>query len=156
MWLIIVVMPAIQGEFHIDRADAALPYMLTMIGFAFGNFIIGGFVDLYGIVQVLIAAAVLNAIGLAGAASAPSIAMISGFQFLIGLGNAATFGPLIARFKRWGVGAAKLAVFAADARPSTFNSLRGFIAGRYRYLAAYRLGWRQFISFKIRFDLYEN
>lgn len=96
MWLIIVVMPAIQSEFHIDRADAALPYTLTMIGFAFGNFIIGGFVDRYGIVQVLIAAAVLNAIGLAGAASAPSIAMISGFQFLIGLGNAATFGPLIA------------------------------------------------------------
>ena len=81
MWLIIVVMPAIQSEFHIDRADAALPYMLTMIGFAFGNFIIGGFVDRYGIVQVLIAAAVLNAIGLAGAASAPSIAMISGSNF---------------------------------------------------------------------------
>ena len=76
MWLIIVVMPAIQSEFHIDRADAALPYTLTMIGFAFGNFIIGGFVDRYGIVRVLIAAAVLNAIGLAGAASAPSIAVI--------------------------------------------------------------------------------
>ena len=59
MWLIIVVMPAIQSEFHIDRADAALPYTLTMIGFAFGNFIIGGFVDRYGIVRVLIAAAVL-------------------------------------------------------------------------------------------------
>ena len=58
MWLIIVVMPAIQSEFHIDRADAALPYTLTMIGFAFGNFIIGGFVDRYGIVRVLIAAAV--------------------------------------------------------------------------------------------------
>ena len=42
MWLIIVVMPAIQSEFHIDRAEAALPYTLTMIGFAFGNFIIGG------------------------------------------------------------------------------------------------------------------
>jgi MFS family permease len=66
MWLIIVVMPAIQSEFHIDRAEAALPYTLTMIGFAFGNFIIGGFVDRYGIVRVLIAAAVLNAIGLAG------------------------------------------------------------------------------------------
>ena len=101
MWLIIVVMPAIQSEFHIDRAEAALPYTLTMIGFAFGNFIIGGFVDRYGIVRVLIAAAVLNAIGLAGAASASSIAVISGFQFLIGLGNAATFGPLIADVSHW-------------------------------------------------------
>ncbi|HBM69157.1 MAG TPA: MFS transporter, partial [Rhodobacteraceae bacterium] len=101
MWLIIVVMPAIQSEFHIDRADAALPYTLTMIGFAFGNFIIGGFVDRFGIVRVLIAAAVLNAIGLAGAASAPSIAVISGCQFLIGLGNAATFGPLIADVSHW-------------------------------------------------------
>ena len=101
MWLIIVVMPAIQSEFHIDRADAALPYTLTMIGFAFGNFIIGGFVDRYGNVRVLIAAAVLNSIGLAGAASAPSIAVISGCQFLIGLGNAATFGPLIADVSQW-------------------------------------------------------
>ena len=47
MWLIIVVMPAIQSEFQIDRADAALPYTLTMIGFAFGNFIIGGFVGYF-------------------------------------------------------------------------------------------------------------
>lgn len=101
MWLIIVVMPAIQSEFNVDRADTALPYTLTMIGFAFGNFIIGGFVDRYGIVRILIAAAVLNALGLAGAASADSIGVISGFQFLIGLGNAATFGPLIADISHW-------------------------------------------------------
>ncbi len=95
MWLITVVMAAIQSEFNIDRADAALPYTLTMIGFAFNNFIIGEFVS-YGIVRVLLAAAVLNAVRLAGAASATSIAITSDFQFLIGFGNAATFGPLIA------------------------------------------------------------
>jgi MFS family permease len=45
MWSIIVVMPAIQAEFGVDRAAASLPYTLTMVGFAFGNMAIGRVVD---------------------------------------------------------------------------------------------------------------
>jgi hypothetical protein len=42
MWSIIVIMPAVQAEFGVARADASLPYTLTMIGFALGNLVIGG------------------------------------------------------------------------------------------------------------------
>ena len=45
MWSIIVIMPAMQAEFGVDRADAAIPYTLTMIGFAAGNFVIWRAVD---------------------------------------------------------------------------------------------------------------
>jgi hypothetical protein len=41
MWAIIVIMPAVQREFGIDRADASLPYTMTMVGFALGNLLIG-------------------------------------------------------------------------------------------------------------------
>ena len=33
MWIIILLMPAIQQEFEIDRATASAPFVLTMIGF---------------------------------------------------------------------------------------------------------------------------
>ena len=34
LWSVVVVLPAVQAEFGVDRATAALPYTLTMIGFA--------------------------------------------------------------------------------------------------------------------------
>ena len=33
MWSVIVVLPAVQAEFGVDRATATLPYTLTMIGY---------------------------------------------------------------------------------------------------------------------------
>jgi MFS family permease len=57
MWAIIVVMPAVQAEFGVDRADASLPYTFTMLGFALGNFIVGRVVDRFGITVALIMAA---------------------------------------------------------------------------------------------------
>ncbi len=49
MWAIIVIMPAVQAEFGIDRAGASFPYTMTMVGFALGNFVIGRAVDRFGI-----------------------------------------------------------------------------------------------------------
>ncbi len=49
MRVITVVMPLVQAEFGIDRADASLPYMMTMIGLAFGNLVIGRAVDRIGL-----------------------------------------------------------------------------------------------------------
>ena len=57
MWAIIVIMPAMQAEFQTARADASLPYTLTMIGFALGNLVIGRAVDRFGISFALSAAA---------------------------------------------------------------------------------------------------
>ena len=33
MWSVVVALPAVQAEFAVARADASLPFTLTMIGF---------------------------------------------------------------------------------------------------------------------------
>src|SRR5687768_2064153 len=48
MWAVIVVLPAVQAEFGVDRADASLPYTVTMIGFALGNVLVGRAIDRIG------------------------------------------------------------------------------------------------------------
>ena len=68
MWAIIVILPAVQAEFAVYRADASLPYTLTMIGFALGNFLIGRAVDRWGVARCLAGSAVLMAAGYAVAA----------------------------------------------------------------------------------------
>ena len=42
MWSVVVVLPAVQAEFGVDRAAAALPYTLTMVGFAVGGYVAPG------------------------------------------------------------------------------------------------------------------
>ncbi len=101
MWAIIVILPAVQAEFGVDRADASIPYTLTMIGFAAGNFLIGRAVDRWGVALSLAASAVLMAAGFAAAAVAPNIATLSALQLLIGFGTATSFGPLIADVSQW-------------------------------------------------------
>ena len=101
MWAIIVVMPDMQAEFAIDRADAAMPYTLTMIGFALGNLVIGRVVDRFGITVALSLAAMLIGGGMGLAALSPSVAVLSALQVVIGFGTAASFGPLIADVSLW-------------------------------------------------------
>ena len=101
MWSIIVIMPDVQSEFATDRAAASIPYTLTMAGFAIGNFAIGRAVDRFGITWALIGAAAALGVGYTGAAASSSIAMLSAFQALIGLGTAAGFAPLIADLSHW-------------------------------------------------------
>jgi len=100
-WSIVLVMPAVQAEFGIGRADAALPYTLTMLGFALGNLLIGRAVDRYGISAALIGAALASGLGFLLAAASPSVLMLALAQFIIGLGTAACFGPLIADISLW-------------------------------------------------------
>ncbi|MGX9351491.1 MFS transporter [Shimia sp. W99] len=101
MWAVIVVMPAVQAEFGIDRADASLPYTLTMIGFALGNFGIGRAVDRWGITLALSGAAGLIAVSFAAAALSPTVLLLSLAHFFLGFGTAASFGPLIADISLW-------------------------------------------------------
>jgi len=42
MWSVPVVLPAVQAEFAVARADASLPFTLAMIGFACGGVAMGG------------------------------------------------------------------------------------------------------------------
>lgn len=101
MWAIIVIMPAVQAEFGIDRADASLPYTLTMVGFALGNLLIGRVVDRFGVAAALGAAAVLIGASTGLAALSPSVLVLTVLQFVIGFGTAACFGPLIADISLW-------------------------------------------------------
>ena len=101
MWSIVVVMPAVQAEFGITRGGASLPYTLTMLGFALGNLLIGRAVDRHGVAGVLAAAALVSGLGFLLAAASPSITLLALAQFVVGLGAAAFFGPLIADISLW-------------------------------------------------------
>ncbi|WP_245409735.1 MFS transporter [Pararhizobium haloflavum] len=102
MWSVVLVMPAVEQEFAIARADAALPYTATMIGFALGNLLLGRVVDRFGITPCLILAAVMLGAGFAGAAMTHDIVAFSLLQgALIGIGTSASFGPLIADVSHW-------------------------------------------------------
>lgn len=101
MWAIIVVMPAVQADFGVDRADASLPYTLTMLGFALGNLVVGRVVDRFGVTVALILAALVIAAGMGMSALSPSVFVLSVAQFIVGLGTAASFGPLIADVSLW-------------------------------------------------------
>ena len=50
MWSVIVALPAVQAEFGVARADASLPYTMTMIGFGFGGILMGRLSDRFGII----------------------------------------------------------------------------------------------------------
>ncbi|MEX0319172.1 MAG: CynX/NimT family MFS transporter [Ruegeria sp.] len=101
MWAVIVVMPAIETQFGASRAEASMPYTLTMIGFAFGNMWLGQLVDRLGVTRALIGAAALTAVGYVLATLAPSMLTLSITHLMLGLGTAVGFGPLIADISHW-------------------------------------------------------
>ena len=101
MWSVVVVLPAVQAEFAVDRSVASLPYTMTMVGFAVGNVWLGRIVDRTGIFLPLAGVAVALFVGYAGAAMAPSIWLFALLQGIIGFGASATFGPLIADLSHW-------------------------------------------------------
>jgi MFS family permease len=102
MWSVVVVMPGVEAEFGIARAEASLPYTATMLGFAVGNLLLGRLVDRFGITPCLIIAALLLGAGFSSAALTTDIVSFSLAQgLLIGIGTAASFGPLIADVSHW-------------------------------------------------------
>ena len=101
MWAIIVIMPAVEAEFGVGRAEASLPYTLTMIGFAVGNFAVGRAVDTWGVTRVLVICALAIAAGYGLAMASASILALSMAQLLIGFGTSVGFGPLIADISHW-------------------------------------------------------
>ncbi|NBQ88213.1 MAG: MFS transporter, partial [Betaproteobacteria bacterium] len=49
MYVVPVVLPYVQGEFGISRADASLPYTLLMLGFGAGGIAMGRLADRRGV-----------------------------------------------------------------------------------------------------------
>src|SRR5512144_1964939 len=103
MYVVAVVLPAVQAEFGVARADASMPYTLLMIGFGIGGMMMGKLADRFGVMIPLLIGGVGIGAGYGLAAIAPNIwtfALIHGV--LIGfLGNSATFAPLIADTSLW-------------------------------------------------------
>jgi MFS family permease len=103
MYGVVVVLPALQSEFGVARADASLPYTLTMIGFGIGGILMGMLVDRFGVaVPALIGSVCLSAgLVLAGmSGSVLQFALVHGV--LAGmLGCSATFAPLVADISLW-------------------------------------------------------
>ncbi|MBZ9702982.1 MULTISPECIES: MFS transporter [unclassified Mesorhizobium] len=102
MWAVVVVLPAVQAEFGVDRADAALPYTATMVGFAAGNVLVGRAIDRVGYwVPALVASMALVAGFLLAALSTSILQFTLAQGLLIGVGTSAIFGPLIADISHW-------------------------------------------------------
>ena len=53
MYVVSVVLPAVQTEFGVSRADASIPYTLSMLGFGIGGMWMGRWADRFGIARVL-------------------------------------------------------------------------------------------------------
>ena len=103
MYIVTVVLPTVQRDFSVSRADASLPYTLLMIGFGLGGLLMGRLADRFGVmVPVLIGAASVG-LGFTLASAADSIwtfALAHGV--LLGLlGSSSTFAPLIADTSLW-------------------------------------------------------
>jgi MFS family permease len=102
MWSAVVALPAVQAEFGVARADASLPYTLTMLGFGVGGIMLGRMSDRFGILPPIIIGIVCLTLGYAAAASASTLWQYSlAHGLLIGFGSSATFSPLLADMSHW-------------------------------------------------------
>ncbi len=110
IWAIIVVMPAMQAEFGVDRATISIPYTATMIGFAIGNVVLGRVIDRYGAMRTLVGASLVMGAATALASLSPTVWVLVGLQVVIGFGTASGFGPLVADVSQWFLGRRGIAV----------------------------------------------
>ncbi|MBT9599501.1 MAG: MFS transporter [Vitreoscilla sp.] len=103
MYVVSVVLPTVQAEFGVARADASLPYTLMMVGFGLGGIAMGKLADRYGVMAVVM----LGAVGLGtGFVAAGLSGSLWGFALAHGvllgaLGSSATFAPLVADTSLW-------------------------------------------------------
>ena len=140
MWSLVVALPAVQADFHAPRAEAALPYTLTIIGFMIGGIVVGRLADRFGILPPLAGGTILMSLGYVLTAFAPSLpmfALISGAT--IGLGGAASFAPLVADVSLWFDRHRGLAISLATAG----SSLAGVVWPPIVQHAIAAHGWRQ-------------
>src|SRR5690348_458823 len=65
MWSIAVVLPTLQADFGVTRADVSLAYTAVMVGAVVGGPVMGWLSDRFGIVTSVAAGAAMLALGLA-------------------------------------------------------------------------------------------
>jgi MFS family permease len=100
-WAVPVVLPAVQADFGVARADASLPYTLAMVGFAVGGVLMGRLSDRLGVLAPAACSAISLGVGLVAAGFAPNLMTFALVYILIGIGASGTFGPLMADISLW-------------------------------------------------------
>ena len=103
MYGVVVVLPLVQADFGVTRAEASLPYTLTMIGFGFGGILMGALADRFGVMVPVLFGGLMLGVGLILAGNAATLTqfalahgVLAGF-----LGCSATFAPLVADTSLW-------------------------------------------------------
>ena len=141
MFAVIVVLPAVQAEFGVARADASLPYTLTMIGFGIGGILMGKLSDRVGVMLPVLIGTTCIGLGFAAASGAQSLwgfaiaqSVLMGF-----LGSSATFSPLVADTSLWFVRRRGIAVAVC----ASGNYLSGAVWPPVLQHFIETVGWRQ-------------
>jgi MFS family permease len=103
MWSVVVVLPAVQAEFGVDRGSASLPYTLTLLGFGIGGVIAGRLADRLGVMLPIIGGAIALGLGFVATGYSQSLLQFAiAHGLLIGLlGTSAMFAPLLADITHW-------------------------------------------------------
>ena len=103
MYVVSVVLPEVQKEFDVSRADASLPYTLMMLGFGAGGLAMGKLADKWGVHVALWIGAVGVGSGFILAGMASNIWLFAlAHGLLMGLlGSSSTFAPLLADTSLW-------------------------------------------------------
>jgi MFS family permease len=101
MWSVVVVIPTVQAEFGATRAAASLAFTCAMMGFGVGGVMMGKLSDKFGIVPAIMVGIASLGLGYVGAGYAGALWQFNLMHFAIGLGAAATFGPLMAEASHW-------------------------------------------------------
>jgi MFS family permease len=141
MYVVSVVLPAVQAEFGVARAEASLPYTLLMIGFGLGGIVMGKLADRFGVVWPLWLGALGLGAGfvLAGlSGSVLSFAIVHGL-LLGAIGSATTFAPLVADTSLWFVRRRGIAVAIC----ASGNYLAGAVWPPIVQHFVDQVGWRQ-------------
>lgn len=141
MYVVAVVLPAVQAEFGVERGMASVPYTLTMIGVGVGGVLMGRLADRAGIMKPLMLGGACLGGGFVAAALAPNIwAFMAAHCILIGLlGTSATFSPLVADTSLWFVKRRGIAVAVC----ASGNYLGGAIWPPVVQHFVEAVGWRQ-------------
>ena len=141
MYIVPVVLPYVQKDFGIARADASLSYSMLMIGFGIGGVVMGKLADRFGVMVPLLLGGVGLGAGFVIAGNAGGIATFNlAHGILIGLfGCSAGFAPLLADTALWWVKRRGMAVAIC----ASGNYLGGAIWPPIVQRCVEAYGWRQ-------------
>ena len=102
MYIVSVVLPVVQAEFGVGRADASLPYTMMMISLGLGGLLTGRMADRHGLMPVLWVGALAVCAGFVWAGLSGSIWAFGLAHALMGfVGSSSTFAPLMADTALW-------------------------------------------------------